>query len=520
MGDTAAPTASPITTAAPTLAPTVTVDHLGIFVRSDAALGIAFVCAFLAICVGGLNIFRHLVHYTEPKLQKNIIRILFMVPFYALFSFLSLSSPKGELVFDSIRDIYEAFVVYCFLNLMLSYRGGENACLSVIMQDPASISHVFPLNCCLPSIGLNARFLRTCKQGTLQFVIIKPVMAIINIVFVVTDKEDNRGWEITQAIVYNISYTLALYVLVLFYKATHHHPGLRGQYPVLKFLSVKLVVFATYYQTVLVGIVPNVPSETLEAFNSFLLCCEMLIFALLQFWAFSWSEFAEGAAGKNGRIGQRSDSNFDSIGTTFDQMEQQSARTAYSDNDVALANAKNVISLQDVAKDAYYNFNNKYGEHVMLDSQAPTLEDDNDGRHASMDDRDPNANPFEQVSPGLSAGASESQLDVEVGEFGDVDFEPDQSPTPMFDPSLPSYDAKRDGELQQGDNPFAQDISNPLGLSEQGTSFRAEPSDGNDWNADFSEEFGAAPEPKKAKKKQKKKKKVGTDDGLDMINLA
>ena len=49
---------------------------------------------------------------------------------------------------------------------------------------------------------------------------------------------DDLWYQWVLAVVYNISYTLALYVLLLFYMATRKHPGLKGKAPVLKFLSV------------------------------------------------------------------------------------------------------------------------------------------------------------------------------------------------------------------------------------------------------------------------------------------
>lgn len=37
------------------------------------------------------------------------------------------------------------------------------------------------LTCCLPTMQVDGFFLRRCKQGTLQFVLLKPVMAVLTL---------------------------------------------------------------------------------------------------------------------------------------------------------------------------------------------------------------------------------------------------------------------------------------------------------------------------------------------------
>lgn len=56
--------------------------------------------------------------------------------------------------------------------------------------------------------------------------------------------------------VYNTSYSVALYGLLMFYKATR--PLLTPFKPVQKFVAVKSVIFATYWQSVIVHFIPGV----------------------------------------------------------------------------------------------------------------------------------------------------------------------------------------------------------------------------------------------------------------------
>ena len=69
----------------------------------------------------------HLFYYNEPNLQKHIIRILFMIPVYAVSTMASITYPEHMLVFAAIRDFYEAYVLYTFVQLLVEYLGGYNS---------------------------------------------------------------------------------------------------------------------------------------------------------------------------------------------------------------------------------------------------------------------------------------------------------------------------------------------------------------------------------------------------------
>ena len=74
---------------------------------------------------------------------------------------------------------------------------------------------------------LDKSFLRWCKQGCIQFVIAKPVLAIFTLVLDsqgVYGKDDwgfDKGFVYIQ-VIYNISYTWALYALAIFYSSAGH----------------------------------------------------------------------------------------------------------------------------------------------------------------------------------------------------------------------------------------------------------------------------------------------------------
>lgn len=75
---------------------------------------IAGIFLLLTIPISLWVILQHLVHYTQPELQKPIIRILWMVPIYSLDSWIALKYPSIAIYVDTCRECYEAYVIYNF----------------------------------------------------------------------------------------------------------------------------------------------------------------------------------------------------------------------------------------------------------------------------------------------------------------------------------------------------------------------------------------------------------------------
>lgn len=55
--------------------------------------------------------------------QSKIVGILWMVPIYAVDSFVSLRFKEAALYVDMLRDCYEGYALYLFLALMVGYLG-------------------------------------------------------------------------------------------------------------------------------------------------------------------------------------------------------------------------------------------------------------------------------------------------------------------------------------------------------------------------------------------------------------
>ncbi|KAE8000028.1 hypothetical protein FH972_004400 [Carpinus fangiana] len=259
---------------------------------------VAFICTVGAISLAIMHIYRHLLNYTEPTYQRFIVRIIFMVPVYALMSFLSLVLPKGSIYFNSIREVYEAWVIYNFLSLCLGWVGGPGAVVLSLSGRVLKPSW-YLMTCCFPPIPLDGRFIRRCKQGCLQFVILKPILVAVTLILFAKGKYEDGNFSPNQSylyltIIYTISYTVALYALALFYLACKDL--LQPFNPVPKFILIKSVVFLTYWQGVLVflaaksGFIKD--AEEAAQFQNFIICVEMLIAAVGHLYAFPYKEYA------------------------------------------------------------------------------------------------------------------------------------------------------------------------------------------------------------------------------------
>jgi len=332
------------------------------FVQSVAGEGIAGVCVWFAIFITCHQIYQHLRYYTNPAEQRWIVRILFIVPLYAFSSWLSLlffTYDNYYVYFYAVRDCYEAFVIYNFLSLCYEYLGGEGNIMSEIRGKPIKSSY-FYCTCCLAGHSYNIGTLRFCKQGTLQFCFIKPVMSLIVIILQVKGLYQDGNWNnqgyFAVTIIYNISISVALYALFLFYWATKDL--LRPFDPALKFISVKSVIFLSFWQGIVLAILEKVEiigalqsddgsvftkAGTVSAgYQNFLICIEMFFAAIAMKYAFPISTYLGGGSSSQGGRNVT----MQSISSTL----------------------RETMNPRDIMADALHNFHPQYSQYTQYSS--------------------------------------------------------------------------------------------------------------------------------------------------------
>ncbi|KAK3576395.1 hypothetical protein CHS0354_026728 [Potamilus streckersoni] len=234
-----------------------------------------------------------------------------MVPIYAMNAWLALRFPEAAIYLDTLRECYEAYVIYNFMAYLLSYLNTAYPDLATHLEEKPQMKFICPL-CCLPPWKMGSKFIMNCKHGVLQYTVVRPVTTIISLICELSGSEHygdgdfnfKSAWSYL-VIVNNISQVWAMYCLVLFYKATREE--LTPVKPVPKFLCVKFVVFFSFWQSVVIAILAKLKvipeggpwdfyqsiSEIANGIQDFCICIEMFLAAAAHYFAFSHKPFID-----------------------------------------------------------------------------------------------------------------------------------------------------------------------------------------------------------------------------------
>lgn len=246
-------------------------------------------------------------NYRKPLLQRHVIRILMLVPIFSIASWASLTSLSVAFWIDPLRDVYEAFVLYTFFQLLINFLGGERS-LIILMHGRPPVDHLWPLDYVLPKVDISdPHTFLSIKRGILQYAWIKPALAVATLIMKATDtfKEgiiDLKSGYMWTSIIYNISICWSLYDLALFWVCMS--TDLQPFRPMPKFLVIKGIIFASWWQGFLLsilvwlGAIPSIgggytADNLAAAIQDALICFEMPFFAIAQWYSFSWKDFAD-----------------------------------------------------------------------------------------------------------------------------------------------------------------------------------------------------------------------------------
>ncbi|CAF0995378.1 unnamed protein product [Rotaria sp. Silwood1] len=275
--------------------------------------------AVVAILMSLIQIIQHFAHKSDKASQKRIMRILAMVPVYAITSWLSLLFFESAIYMEFIQACYEAYVVYCFLLLLTKYLGGHRG-VQETLASKERIHLAFPFGCCCKPLP-KSKWVWYFKVGLLQYSWITPLCTGIAVVLNLANVYDNGRWKFNRGypyiiIIINISQLLALYSLITFY--SNFKNELKPFRPLAKFITIKLLVFFIFWQSVLMsglaalGVLRNTECDpkvntychgsttgfTVEQekilLSNILVCVEMFFFAIAHHWIFSWKPYATG----------------------------------------------------------------------------------------------------------------------------------------------------------------------------------------------------------------------------------
>ncbi|CAI5506995.1 unnamed protein product [Closterium sp. Naga37s-1] len=276
-------------------------------------------------------------------------------------SFFALAFSEYAMYFNTIRDVYEAWVIYNFLSLCLAWVGGPGVVVTSLAGRVLKPSIVLG-TCCLPPMPLDGRFIRRCKQGCLQFVFLKPILAALSLILYSYGLYNDGNFSAFDSYlyitcVYMISYSIAIYALILFYVACKDL--LTSFNPIPKFLMIKAVVFLTYWQGVIIFLIAHFTAspEGAADLQNVIICCEMALGAIGFMIAFPVKPYMVANVGTSG-AGPMDFQGFGLAGLGLANMTEEQRG--------ALISAfKHSVNMGDVVSDTVHQFAPTYHDYVL-----------------------------------------------------------------------------------------------------------------------------------------------------------
>ncbi|KAL8283520.1 hypothetical protein RQP46_005623 [Phenoliferia psychrophenolica] len=294
------------------------------FKAHDVGWMVAGVFSIVGITASFWLVNKHLSFFYSPAQQRHIVRILFMVPIYAVASFFSYFYYEDALYFQLCRDCYEALVIASFFNLLVSYlsspgptddvpipppyktREERNAALNDTLRDLHIEHWMFPFGwvkwrAAGGGKGEGRAFLWYMRIGIGQYVIIRPLSTLISVISQAMGDYCLSSWSpkflhVYMSVLVSISVSIAMYCVLQLYMSFKKE--LRPYQPMLKFLAVKSVVFLTFWQESALGLLRTVgvikdheywsAEEIVIGFSALLSCFEMMVFGLVHIKAFTY----------------------------------------------------------------------------------------------------------------------------------------------------------------------------------------------------------------------------------------
>lgn len=183
-------------------------------------------------------------------------------------------------------------------------------------------------------------------------------MAFITIILQYFGKYQDGDWSpeggyLYITIIYNISVSLALYSHLLFYFATRDL--LQPFEPVLKFFTIKSVIFVSFWQGVLLAILekaevikgnPNLNTGTVSAgYQNFIICVEMFFASVALRYAFPYQIYGDFTVTGTGRT-----------------VTMQSISSSL----------KETMNPKDIMTDAIHNFHPQYQQYTQYSAGGTT----------------------------------------------------------------------------------------------------------------------------------------------------
>jgi len=133
---------------------------------------LAFTVKYYRSCTG-----TELFPFYVNSSTRNVCDVVLVLVF--LWQWLGLVFPEHSIYVDSLRECYEAYVIYNFMVYLLNYLNSELT-LEANLEMRPQVNHIFPF-CCLTPWEMGHEFVHMCKHGILQYTVVRPVTTFISL---------------------------------------------------------------------------------------------------------------------------------------------------------------------------------------------------------------------------------------------------------------------------------------------------------------------------------------------------
>ncbi|XP_022086380.1 transmembrane protein 184B-like, partial [Acanthaster planci] len=268
--------------------------------------GVAFFAVIICIFISVLGITNHIVCYTRPPLQKRIIRILLIVPIYGLNSWFALRFPASNIYLDTLREFYQAYVIYNFVLYLLAFFEEVPNFDNRLTMKPQIKA---PCPACCVVVYPSQSVIRRCKRGIVIYMIIRIVCTVVSLItyFTNTFNEGNytpKDASLWVTVILTTAQLWATYCLILLRKSTFDELQMLPK-STWQFIGVKLTVFVDNFQSVFLHFLANVgaikPTSDwgfihdgtafATMLQDFLICIELVFVAVLFYYCFDYQRY-------------------------------------------------------------------------------------------------------------------------------------------------------------------------------------------------------------------------------------
>ncbi|CAN9237650.1 unnamed protein product [Alternaria alternata] len=279
----------------------------------ELLITIATASSIIAISLSLYLVYRHLTNYTQPKLQKLIIRIVLMVPIYTICCTLSIPFYESSVYLGAIYEFYESLVIASFFLLLCRYLHTDlhsvRQLFSIVEPQPwvlpVRMFRKYVLRRKTTNTPNGSKYFSIIWVCILQFCVIKFFGALTKCitealdVYCKTSTDPNHA-RIWIQVIEIISLIIAMICLLQFYKQTKLELAVHR--PLLKFVAIKLVVFLFYVQSFIFSHLTKKggamsPTDKISypslavGIPKTVLCFEMALVSMLHLYAYPYDVF-------------------------------------------------------------------------------------------------------------------------------------------------------------------------------------------------------------------------------------